>query len=382
MEDAKLGDQISGVLGGIHGQSLGDNEEGLGELSDGELLSGGQSSCEVIKIDRKCHFDGTATSNEGVRLQNALNNAERVMDRSLNLIEEELVGASDNNCLGGLLAHTLEEHVFPVTDFTFFDLGTGTEIIWAESFNTIFVVYIGERDDNSAASRFGDTTQIEFLDSSNGDNTGLYEILEGEVIDTAGAENNVGAGLNDLLAAVSADIHFLLADLIKLLSILAENLNTHLKAELVEVEVDEGELTVLHHLWHTLGAAGSLDSISIDKLRLFGGSTVSLEDVDVLDGVLGRAGSVGHLDVLHGSDDHVAEEVRLGSQKLGAHGGLGGSQYRFFVELGLAHNQLLLDEVDRLLEGHSVTSHDGGWVNLGLDQLVGSLEKLSGENND
>ena len=51
-------------------------------------------------------------------------------------------------------------------------------------------------------------------------------------------------------------------------------------------------------------------------------------------------------------------------------------------EVCLADNQLLLDEVDRLLEGHTVARHNRRGMNLVLDQFVGSLEELSGEDND
>jgi len=60
-----------------------------------------------------------------------------------------------------------------------------------------------------------------------------------------------------------ADIHFFLTDLVKLFGILAKDLNTHLEAELVEVEVNAGDLAVLEHLRHALRTTGGFDCVTI-----------------------------------------------------------------------------------------------------------------------
>lgn len=40
VEGAQLGHQVGGVLRRVHGQRLGDDEEGAGELGDGQLFPG------------------------------------------------------------------------------------------------------------------------------------------------------------------------------------------------------------------------------------------------------------------------------------------------------------------------------------------------------
>ena len=47
----QLGHEVTGVLGGIDGQGLGDHQQGLGEVSDGELLPTGERGGEVLQID-------------------------------------------------------------------------------------------------------------------------------------------------------------------------------------------------------------------------------------------------------------------------------------------------------------------------------------------
>lgn len=380
MEDTELGDEVGGILSSVQSESFWDDKKSLRELSDSELFASGESSRVVIEVDGEGNLNSTTSSDERVGLEHTLDNTERVVDGSLDLIKEELVGTTDNDSLARLKSHALEEHVFPVTDTALLNLGAGTKILSLEFLGTI--LDISEGDNDLSTGGLGDTAEIELFNSADGNNASLDEVLEGEVIDSTGAEDDVGASLNDFLATVLADIHLLLADLVELLSVLAENLDTHLEAEFVEVEVDTGDLTVLENLGHSLGTARCLNCVTINEHGLFGGLAVGLQDVHVLNGVLGLAGGVGHLDGLHGVDNHVAEEVRLSSEELGAHGGLGGLEDGLRGEVTLTHDQLLLDEVDRLFEGHTVSRHDGSRVDLVLDEVVGSLEELSGEDDN
>ena len=107
-----------------------------------------------------------------------------------------------------------------------------------------------------------------------------------------------------------------------------------------------------------------------------------LENVHVLYGILDLSLSISHPYSLHSVNNHRSEEVRLGSEELGAHGSLGGLQDGFVCQVILAHNQRPLDEVDGLFERHTVTSHDRGWVNLVFDQVIGSLQKFGGEDHN
>ena len=129
-----------------------------------------------------------------------------------------------------------------------------------------------------------------------------------------------------------------MADLIKLLSVLTKNLDSHLKTELVEVEIDASNLAVLENLGHTLRTTRGLNSVALDKDGFSRRKTVGLKNVHILDGILSLARSIGHLDLTHGANNHICEEVRLGREKLGAHGGLGGLKNALIGELVLAHN--------------------------------------------
>jgi hypothetical protein len=53
-------------------------------------------------------------------------------------------------------------------------------------------------------------------------------------------------------------------------------LDTHGKSIFVQVEIDESNLGILDRLWHTLSGSGGFNGVTINKLGLLGGSTVSL----------------------------------------------------------------------------------------------------------
>lgn len=95
-----------------------------------------------------------------------------------------------------------------------------------------------------------------------------------------------------------------------------ENLDSHSKSVLAEVEVNTGDLAVIEGLWHTLRGSGGLNGVTIDENGVSRGHTVGLEDVDSLNWIFVLAGIVHSLDVLHGTNDHFSEEIALGVKKL------------------------------------------------------------------
>ena len=137
-----------------------------------------------------------------------------------------------------------------------------------------------------------------------------------------------------------------MTDLVEVVGVLNEDLHAHSESELVQVEVNAGNLAVGDFLGHALGAASCLNGVPVDELRLAGRLAVRLQNVHVLHGILGLAGGVLHLHSLHSLHDHVCEEIRLGAQKLGGHRS-GRRRFNLLVrQLSGLNDELLLDEVD------------------------------------
>ena len=127
---------------------------------------------------------------------------------------------------------------------------------------------VSERHDNFTTAAVSNTLEITLFNSSDGNAVVLNEVFESEIIDTSRAEDNVGTSLNDLLASLACHVHLTLTNLFKVLWILNEDLNSHLKSVLVEVEVNEGNFSIIHMNGHALGRSTSLNSITINEARL------------------------------------------------------------------------------------------------------------------
>merc|ERR1740115_475944 len=111
------------------------------------------------------------------------------MHRSFNLLQEEIIGSSKDNSLCSGLTHAFEEHVFPVTDSLFVDSFTSSEIAGLKG---LFTFNICKRNNNLGSSVVGDSLQIIFGYSSDGNDTSLDEVFKSEIINTSGAEHDIG----------------------------------------------------------------------------------------------------------------------------------------------------------------------------------------------
>lgn len=301
------------------------------------------------------------------------------MERSLNFLKEEVISTSQNNGLSSGLSHTFEEHVFPVTDSLLINLFASSK---ARGIEALFSLNIGQRNNDFTAGVVGDSLEIVLWDSSDGNAAGLNEILESEVINTSGAQDDVGTCVDQHLAPLLADIKLSLSDLIEGLWIMNEDLDSHGQSIFVQVEINKGDFGICDGFWHALGGSSGLNSVSVNKHGLLGGHSVSLQNVDGLDWVLGLSGVVDSLDSLHSVDSHISEEVALSIEELGRHRSFGGIDQGLSSESVDFDGQVALDVLDGLLQGKSVTSHDRGWMNVVLDKLVTSSQEFGGKDND
>ena len=117
-------------------------------------------------------------------------------------------------------------------------------------------------------------------------------------------------------------------------------------------------------------------SRTLVELGLLRVAAVVLDDVDGLDGVL-----VARLHELDGLDHHLGVELVLGADDLGAHGGLGAVHEAVGAQVLDLHAEVLGDVAASLLAGDLVAAHDAGRVQLLLDELVGALQQLRGDDH-
>mmetsp|Transcript_45445 Transcript_45445/g.119380 ORF Transcript_45445/g.119380 Transcript_45445/m.119380 type:complete len:207 (+) Transcript_45445:186-806(+) len=91
---AQLGDHVGRVLRGVDGELLRDHEHRGGELGDRELLARAERRRKVLEVDGQRRLDAAAARHDARRLERALDGAEGVVQRALDLVEHMHVGAA------------------------------------------------------------------------------------------------------------------------------------------------------------------------------------------------------------------------------------------------------------------------------------------------
>lgn len=149
----------------------------------------------------------------------------------------------------------------------------------------------------------------------------------------------------------------------------------------MEVKIQTGDLGVFNGGGHELMSLDSLNSIAVDELTLGAALPVGLEDIDILDVILGSKYRLG-FNSLDRADDQVREEGRIRVDKLARHGGPSAVVQSFISEALDSDCELIFDVSACLLGSHFVPHYDASGVHFHFDEFVGSLQQLGGQNND
>merc|ERR1712048_481011 len=109
---------------------------------------------------------------------------------------------------------------------------------------------------------------------------------------------------------------------------------------------------------------------------------MSLQDVHSLYRI--RLGTIrlNRANILHGIDYEVSKEVGLSIKKFGGHRSFGGIYKCFLTKSINLNTQITAQELDGLSQSQSESTHDGGGMDVVLDQLITSLQKLRGKDDN
>lgn len=377
MENSQLGDEVRGILGGVIGQNLRDDSERFGEFIDGVLLLISDGFGVIINLVAEGDLASSTSWDEESGFESSLDDADRIVNRSFDLIAHHFVGSSDDD--GGNSLDSLEENEIVVSDGFFVDLFTGSQIFRVEDLLTFWG---GEGGDDGSLGGLGESSKIALIDSSESQDSSFNEVLLGDIVHTFGGNDDVGSGVDDLGASFSEDVEFLLSDLFEVLGVFDKDLDSHGHSELVEVEVKEGDLGSLDGGFHLLGGSHGLEGVSAENGALEGTLSVRFKDIDILDGVLFISDGSGRFTFKDGIDDDFSEQVTLGSNNFGAHRGLGSCNKSVLSEFSDIDGHLFGEEFAGLLGGHFVSLDDIGGVDFFFDEVVGSLEEFGGDDDD
>ena len=81
----------------------------------------------------------------------------------------------------------------------------------------LFTLQVSKTGDKLSPGALSDSLQVDLFASPDGHGSGLDEVFKAEVVNAAGGENDVGAGVQDLHDALFGDVGLAVADLLKLL---------------------------------------------------------------------------------------------------------------------------------------------------------------------
>mmetsp|Transcript_22073 Transcript_22073/g.32043 ORF Transcript_22073/g.32043 Transcript_22073/m.32043 type:complete len:288 (-) Transcript_22073:709-1572(-) len=278
MNRPQVRNQLCGILGCVDGQGLGYDEQGLGELHDGQLLPGGDGGGVRLQGHVQRHLHRTAPRHQRVRVQHPLDDHERIMKGAVHLVQEVLVGPPENQghtCLSG---GALQIDELPVPHPLLRHLLRSAQPGGVKRLVSLHVCHGG---DHLAPRGLGNALQVLHLHPPHRHRTRLHKVLHAQVVDAFRGEHDVGPGLQHLEDALLRDVHLALADALHLLHVLAHHRHAHLHLVLLQVEVDAGNLGVAHHRGHTLARPGAVEGVAIDQVALSGALAVALQHVDV-----------------------------------------------------------------------------------------------------
>ena len=236
----ELVQHVSGVHTTVLGQSPWDGLKSLGKVVDDELglaLNG----LEVFsEISRKLHFNGSASSNDCMRLDGSSDDHDGIVQRSLSLLEV-LGSAASKHKGGGLGLSAISEHVVAVVSkLDFLELSTSAENLFSQALNS------GLEDSTSG---LGDTGQVSLVHSTSAEDVVISKSLSSQVSDGKTGQHNLGARSNHLVQLfvdnVPLGIHYLL----EVLWIVDTNLSIVLLSLELKLHIQDGDLGVVEELW-------------------------------------------------------------------------------------------------------------------------------------
>ena len=97
MPISEIGNGFDGIQSGVFGQRVWDDFQRLGKGSEAVLLHAGQPTSVLHELETHFRFRGAAAGDESAPLDQASDDAEGVVERSISFVEDELVGAAEKD---------------------------------------------------------------------------------------------------------------------------------------------------------------------------------------------------------------------------------------------------------------------------------------------
>jgi len=392
---------VLGIEAGILREGSGNDDQGLSEGVDTELLLAGDLLAGVlVQVLGSSDLEGTSAGDDTLVLNGVGDSAHTVTDSVSSLRNRVIVGSLDQDGAGEGVLDTLNEGVLVLTEGLLVDNLGETKISLGHVINSVKLL---------ATAGKGNTLTVSLLAATDAHDAGSGEDLEGGGVNTLLVDNDevlVGALAelllegNNLVDSVVGELTLGSDQLLSLVGVGPEEAGVDFGLLVLEGGVQAEDVTVLHaggevavsatviedETLHELGLVRhlvlhvhQLDHVQIDGLAGFGNAVDSVDD-DFAEGVgelgqdFGVEGSAGDL------DQHVAVNLDLVLEVVEEAEGLGLSELHAvnedtgvhsFAEVALSLTHKLADEehvgggtvTDNIvLGGGSTADHGGGRV--------------------
>mmetsp|Transcript_1258 Transcript_1258/g.1854 ORF Transcript_1258/g.1854 Transcript_1258/m.1854 type:complete len:496 (-) Transcript_1258:108-1595(-) len=377
---AQSRDQLSGVLGGVDGEGLGKDEQGVGEFANGQLFLGSEVGGEGLEMNGEGCLDTAATRNDRVAFEDTLDHAERIVNGAVHLIQHVVIGAAEEegDCLGGFAPTDHSDGV--IRNALLEDLRRRAKACGVEGLVTL---HIRQRDNNRGTGGTSNALEVILFHAADGQDAGLNKVLEGHIINTLRGEDHIGTGCEDLLDPLLSNIQLTSANLLQLSGIGDENLHTHHETSLLKVHVKTGDFRIDDATGHTLSGTGKVEGIAVEETAFTGALTVGFEDADGLYRVADTLRNlINTLDSTDGINDQLGEKVAFNTNNFGGHRGLGSVQEALVINVFGADRKFAVNEFARLAHRLSETINNICRMKLITNKLICSLQKLRSKNNN
>jgi hypothetical protein len=303
---AQLSDNSDGVQAGILSERRGDDFEGFGKGLEAVSLHASDGLAVVHQSLRYFDLGGTASGNERLLLNETADDTESVVQGSVGLFQNQVVGAVDDD--GDGLARVLDARELD-------DAGANRLNLLDEfGIAKLLLRKVVNVRNGLASSRLADELDLFSLNVLDGHDLQLGQKVQGQVVhgvseDALLDQEDVAARLFDLLADIQQVLALFLENLVHLAVVVDNDLVLHLKRQQATVNVDLNYIRLgrrqleLHEsnlcLFHARRASSGLERIlgqheAIDEMRVINGSTELLNKSDILQINVGSRGRVNN----------------------------------------------------------------------------------------
>lgn len=376
---SEFGHKINWVESSVFSKGVWDKFEGFSVSS----AAVGVVSENLSRVNKQFlgnfHFDGGSTWNQSLFLDKSSDDTEGIMERSLSLVKNQLVGSSQQDGNSSILGWASSD---------LYDLSGSSSVDLADevSSSKLLLGEVVDVSDWGTLDSLGDEVNVVSLNILDNHNLLLGQEMEGQVVDGVSEDRfldkqNIATGGNDLLNQVQNVFSLFLEDSVHGGVIVDNNVVLQVGLWGREGELNETNSGSLNSSW-TSSVVGDLvvgENETVNKLGLVNGSTQFLSDQDV--SKVNIFGGVLVDDLEDGIDSHWSEQVGVLVNDLGGEG----SDSVLDELVSVVEIDWLGDVLDDFLglgDGNLESVRDGSWVETLSHQILDGSQKSSSNNDN